>query len=310
MITIHHSTETGLEITERPVKGCWIQVTDPTPDEVKSLPQDWSIPPEFITPSLGRGEISRIERSDEALLILVRIPHFQGAASSIPYVTVPMGIIVTDEWVMTICRHEHKLLHDLPHEHQIDLSTVNATRFVLHLLWSVANSYILHLREIDESVERVEDRLQRSLQNREVLELLRYQKSLVYFTTALQANETMQERLYRSKSLKLEPRDEDLMDDVFTENHQAIGLSEISSNILSQMMDAFASIISNNLNVVMKFLASLAVILVVPTIISSFYGMNVGLPLADHPLVFLILVGLSFVIALVIALILWKRNWL
>jgi magnesium transporter len=240
----------------------------------------------------------------------MRIPHFQSATASIPYVTQPMGIIVTDEWVITICRHEHKLLHDLPHEHQINLSTDKPARFVLHLLWSVANNYILRLRQIDESVERVEDQLQRSLQNREVLELLRYQKSLVHFTTALRANETMQERLHRSKSLKLEPKDEDLLDDVFTENHQAIAMSEIASDILSQMMDAFASIISNNLNVVMKFLALVAVVLVVPTIISSFYGMNVGLPLADHPLAFLVLVGLSILISCMIGLILWKKHWL
>ncbi|MBK8024749.1 MAG: magnesium transporter CorA family protein [Chloroflexi bacterium] len=133
---------------------------------------------------------------------------------------------------------------------------------------------------------------------------------MVHFTTALRANETMQERLHRSKSLKLEPKDEDLLDDVFTENHQAIAMSEIASDILSQMMDAFASIISNNLNVVMKFLALVAVVLVVPTIISSFYGMNVGLPLADHPLAFPALVGLSILISSMIGLILWKKHWL
>ncbi|MBK8024748.1 MAG: hypothetical protein IPK19_25825 [Chloroflexi bacterium] len=151
MITVHRSTEAGLEIVERPMKGCWIEVTNPTPDEVRSLPQALSIPPDFIAASLSRDEISRIENEDNALLILTRIPHFQSAAASIPYMTQPMGIIVTDEWVITICRHEHKLLHDLPHEHQVNLSTDKPSRFVLHLLWSVANNYILHLRQIDEA---------------------------------------------------------------------------------------------------------------------------------------------------------------
>jgi hypothetical protein len=167
-----------------------------------------------------------------------------------------MGIIFTGDRVVTICRYKHNLLRDLPHEHQTDLSTAKPARFVLHLLWSITNNYLIHLSEIKKIVEDIEDRLQRSLQNREVLQLLHYQKSLVYFTTALRANETMLERLQRGEFLKMERRDADLLDNVFTENRQAIVMIEIARDILSQMMDAFASIISNNLNVVMKFLAA------------------------------------------------------
>jgi magnesium transporter len=204
----------------------------------------------------------------------------------VPYVTSPIGFIVTDERVVTICRHEHELLLHLPHEHQTDLSTAKPTRFVLHLLWSAANSYLRHLNEINKVVEKLEEGVEHSLQNREVLALLRYQKSLLHFTTALRANETMLERLKRSEFLKLGRNDADLLDDVFTETHQAIGMSEIASDILSQMMDAFATIISNNLNVVMKFLAAITVILIVPTIIGTFYGMNLHLPLEDRRLPF------------------------
>jgi len=143
-----------------------------------------------------------------------------------------------------------------------------------------------------------------------VLQLLRYQKSLVYFTTALRANETMLERLQRGEFLKMERRDADLLDDVFTENRQAIVMIEIARDILSQMMDAFASIISNNLNVVMKFLAAVTIILVVPTIIGTFYGMNIRLPLENHPSAFPVLVGLSILSALIVGLIFWKKNWL
>jgi magnesium transporter len=310
MITIYRYTEAGLETIKHPVKGCWIEVTDPTPDETRNLPQELNLPRDFVTYSLDPDEIPFIEKVDEALFILVRIPHFQSAIAKIPYVTLPLGLIVTNEWVVTICRYEHDLLRHLPHEHQADLSPLKPARFVLHLLWSVANNYLHHLNEINKIVEEIEDRLQRSLQNREVLELLRYQKSLVYFTTALRAHETMLERLRRGKFLEIERQDEDLLDDVLTENRQAMGVSQIASDILSQMMDAFASIISNNLNVVMKFLASITVILIVPTIIGTFYGMNVRLPLEDHPSVFLVLVGLSILSSLIVGLIFWKKNWL
>ncbi len=310
MITIHRRTAAGLETVDRPVKGCWIDVIDPTPAEVESLPQDWGLSPEFAAAALDLDEIPTIAKAEGALLIVVRIPHFQSATAAIPYVTLPLGIIVTEDWVITLCRQPHDLLRELPHEHATDLAAAKPARLVLQLLWRVANRYIHHLNEINRIVEGLEDRLQRSLQNREVLELLRYQKSLVHFTTALRANETMLERLQRSDYLALERKDESLLDDVFTENRQAIGMSEIASDILSQMMDAFASIISNNLNVVMKFLAAVTVILIVPTILSTFFGMNVRLPLADQPAAFWILVGLSVLLSLLVGWIFWKKNWL
>jgi magnesium transporter len=310
MIRIRQSTEAGLEIVEHPVKGCWIDVIHPTADEVTSLPQDLGVPPEFVTAPLKRDDIAHIDMAEDKLYIVVRVPHFRSATANIPYVTIPMGIIVTHEQVVTICRHEHKLLYELSHEHQADLSTAQPSRFVLHLLWSVANNYILYLNEIDKVVEKLEERLQHSLQNREVLELLRYQKTLVHFTTALRANETMLERLRRSGHLEMGKKDEDLLDEVFTENYQAITMSQIASDILSQMMDAFASIISNNLNVVMKFLASVTIILVIPSIIGTLYGMNINLPFGDHPSAFLILVGLSILGSLIVAVIFGKKGWL
>jgi magnesium transporter len=310
MITIRRSTGTDLETIEKPTTGCWIEVTNPSPDEAASLARDLNFPQEFVSFSLDPDEIPIIEKADSAFLILARIPHFQGQSATVPYATVPIGLIVTGEHVVTLCRYEHELLRGLPHEHQADLSTAKPTRFVLHLLWSAANSYLGHLNEINKVVEKLEEGVERSLQNREVLALLRYQKSLLHFTTALRANETMFERLKRCEFLKLGPNDEDLLDDVFTETHQAIGMSEIASDILSQMMDAFATIISNNLNVVMKFLTAMAVILIVPTIIATFYGMNVRLPLEDSPSGFLVVVGLSILSSFVVGFIFRKKNWL
>lgn len=310
MIRIRRGADTGLETIDRPVKGCWIDVIDPDADEAANLPRELNVPAEFVTYSLDPDKISLIEKADDALLVLVRIGRFESPSANIPYETLPLGIIVVGDAVVTICRHDHELLRDLPQEHSSDLSTDHPTRFVLHLLWSVANNYLRHLSDINKIVEELEDRLQRSLQNREVLELLRYQKSLVHFTTALRANETMLERMQRSKLLAMERQDEDLLDDVFTESRQAIGMSETAGEILSQMMDAFASIISNNLNVVMKFLAAVTVILIVPTVIATFYGMNVRLPFGDSPLAFLALIGLSILSSVIVGIVFWKKGWL
>jgi magnesium transporter len=228
----------------------------------------------------------------------------------IPYLVPPMGIIVKNNRVTTICRYDHQLLHNLPYDQAVDLSTAKPAGFVLHLLWSVASNYILQLDRIDQTVEKLESRLQKSLQNREVLELLRYQKCLVHFTTGLHMNETMLERLRKSEALKIEGADRDWLDEVFTEYRQAIGMADVAGNILGQMMDAFASIISNNLNRVMKFMTSMTVILVIPSIIASLYGMNVALPMQNHPQVFLLLLVVSAMLCAGVAYLLWRRDWL
>jgi magnesium transporter len=190
------------------------------------------------------------------------------------------------------------------------LSTAKRNRFVLQLLLSTANRYLSYLREINKIVDTLEDQLQLSLRNKEVLELLKYQKSLVYFTTALRSNELVMERLQKSQMFRQYPDDEDLLEDVLTENQQAIEMVGIANDILSQMMDAFASIISNNLNSVMKFLASITIVMAIPTMVASFYGMNVDLPLAHNGFLdFWMVLGISICIALVVIVLFWRKDW-
>ncbi len=314
MIKIYQSTDSGLEVVERPSQGCWIDVVDPSVEEARKVAEEAGlaadVAKEFVLTALASESIPRAEKADGALCILVRIPHFQGDGARIPYVTLPLGIILTNDAIVTICKHDHDLLRNLDEERKSAFSTHNPRVFVLHFLWGIATCYLAHLSEINQAVDRLEDRLQHALQNREVLELLRYQKSLVYFTTALKTNELMLERLQRVELLGLKADDEDVLDDLVTENHEAMLMAEIASDILSQTMDAFASIISNNLNVVMKFLASITVVLIIPQIIGTFYGMNVGLPIREHPFAFSVLVGLSVVISAVVGFIFWRKKWL
>lgn len=310
VITILKNTERGLEVQENLLNGCWVNVIDPPLDEIARLSQELEVPQDFLTYPLDMDELSRTEKENNATLIILRVPYLVSETADIPYITVPLGIILTDKYVITVCKTQNRVLQELGNgRSKTALSTAKRNRFVLHLLLLTATRYLLYLREINKIVDSVEDKLQKSLRNREVLELLKYEKSLVYFETALKSNELMMERLDRSRMFNTYPEDEDLLDDVLTENQQAIQMVGIANNILSQMMDAFASIISNNLNAVMKFLASITIVMAIPTMVASFYGMNVKLPLFHEMYDFGVVVGLSVVLCVMVTLLFRRKDW-
>ena len=308
MLTIYKTTPEGLQTLGNTANGCWIKATDPNPEEIEQL-KSWGIEPELITYSLDQDEMARVERDEGYTLILLRIPHFQGETHDIPYSTIPMGIIIKDNLIATICRYESHIIHTLTNGKYRKFKTAKRYRFVLYVLLETATRYLSYLREINRAVDHVEDQLQKSTRNRELLQLLKYQKSLVYFTTALHSNEVMMERLQRMRMFNQYDEDEELLEDVITENQQAIQVTNINAEILSGMMDAFASIISNNLNVVMKALAAITIVINVPAIVAAFYGMNVTLPGEDHPLAFLTVFGISVLLSSMAVIIFYKRDW-
>ena len=308
MINIYKSSEAGLISLDEPVEGCWINTTDPTPQELAWM-INLGIPRDYISYPLDIDERSRVERENGELLIVLRAQIFNGKNAEIPYRTIPLGIILTDQYLVTVCKQENSIVQDMVRGRARGLSTPKRHRFILRLLLLTATTYLNYLREITKTVDVLEDQLQLSTRNREVYELLKYQKSLTYFTTALKSNELMMERLQRSSLFKTYPEDDDLLEDVITENQQAIEMTNITSNILSSMMDAFASIISNNLNAVMKILASITIVMSLPTMVASFFGMNVRLPMEENPMAFLSILGLSFLIGLSAVYFFWKRDW-
>ncbi|OGO75879.1 MAG: magnesium transporter [Chloroflexi bacterium RIFOXYC12_FULL_59_14] len=311
MINFYKTSEGGLTKLESPVTGSWINVADPTPEEIAYLTEEIEIFPDLINYSLDLDEMPRIERDEDEghTFILLRIPHFQGENVDVPYATIPLGIILVDGVVVTVCRHETDILKPLLNGKYRGLKTGKRYRFVLYLFLETALRYLSHLRDINKATESLEDQLQKSTRNREVLGLLKYQKSLTYFATALRSNEVMMERVQRMKLFNQYEEDADLLEDVITENQQAIQMTGIATEILSGMMDAFASIISNNLNGVMKGLAALTIILNLPTIVASFYGMNVKLPGEEHPLAFLTVLGLAVGLTAIATFIFYKRDW-
>jgi magnesium transporter len=286
-----------------------VHAINPTPEEIAQLEHETGAPIDFITPALDIDERARTDKENGVTLIVLRIPYFQGADADVPYTTMPLGIVLTEQHVMTVCRNENGVMHELLGGRVRGLSTAKRNRFVLHLLLIIAQKYLQYLRQINKAVDALEDQLQRSQKNRELLQLLQHQKSLVYFTTALKSNELVLQRLQRSRLFDMYPDDTDLLEDALTETQQAIEMTNISGNILSQMMDAFASIISNNLNVVMKFLASITIVLSIPTIVASFYGMNVDLPMQNHPLAFAITLAVALGIAFLVVIVFWRKDW-
>ena len=307
MLTIYKTTEEGLETLDSMANGTWVKVVDPTPEEIEKL-VNWGIDVDYVNYSLDFDEMARLERDEDYTFILVRIPHRQ-PDSDIPYITIPLGIMIRGNTIVTICRYDKEMFKVLANGKYRLLKTSKRYRFALYIFLETATRYLTHLREINRMTEAIEDQLQKSTRNREVLELLKYQKSLTYFATALRSNEVMFERVQRTQIFNYYEDDQDLLEDVLTENQQAIQMTNINTEILSSMMDAFASIISNNLNSVMKALAAITIIINVPAVVAAFYGMNVELPGESHPLAFLMVFGISLTLTALATFIFYKRDW-
>lgn len=307
MLQIYKTTENGLETIETMANGAWVNTIDPTAEEMEKL-VNWGMEMDYINYCLDQDEMPRLERDEDYTFILLRIPIHQ-PDSDIPYNTVPLGIMILGNKIITVCRYDSDIFKPLTNGKHRQLKTGKRYRLALYIFLETAARYLHLLREITRAIELVEDRLQRSTQNRELLELLKYQKSLTYFATALRSNEVMMERVQRTQLFNYYEEDQDLLEDVLTENQQAIQMTNINTEILASMMDAFASIISNNLNVVLKALAALTIIFNVPTIVASFYGMNVALPGEGHPSAFLSVLGLALGLTAVATYIFYKRDW-
>ncbi|MGQ9608942.1 MAG: magnesium transporter CorA family protein [bacterium] len=289
-------------------KDSWINVTAPSEDEIRTLSQDLNIPVDFLTSPLDVDERPRIETEDKNTLVIIRTPHFD-KDNDIQFTTVPLGIIFADNILLTVCGSKNDVLQAFINGRIRGWSTSKRSQFLLRIFSRTALIYLDYLKQINKQTSEVEDRLEKSMKNEELIELLNFEKSLVYFTTSLRANELVMERLQKTEMIKMYPDDMDLLEDVIIENRQAIEMANIHSNILSGMMDAFASVISNNLNVVMKFLTSVTILLNIPVLVASIYGMNVKLPLQDWSHAFAFTMAVSFAISILGVIVFAKRKW-
>jgi len=292
-------------------EGCWVAMIDPTATEILEIANEYGIEQDDLRAPLDEEERSRIMVEDNYTMILVDIPVIEERNEKDWYGTIPMSIVITDDIIFTVCLEDTPILSAFMDGRVRNFYTYKKTRFILQILYRNATMYLHYLRIIDKKSEVVEKKLHGSTRNQELIELLELEKSLVYFTTSLRSNEVVLEKLLKTESIKRYPEDEELLEDVIIENKQAIEMANIYSGILSGMMDAFASVISNNLNIVMKFLATVTIVMSIPTMIFSAYGMNVnaaGMPFAGSPWGFLIVILGSLILSLIVALIFSKKD--
>lgn len=313
MLEIFKTAENGdFTRLENIEKDCWVSLTAPSPKELEEAAGMTGVELDALRAALDEEEKARIELEDNYHLILVDSPEIEtelvDEVERKRYTTMPLAIITAKDIVITVTLRETPILQYFKTGKIKDFFTYKKTRFIMQVFYKVATVFLQYLRVINRESDRLEDKLKESQRNLEIMEMHELEKALVYFTTAIRSNETVFEKLLRTEKVKRYPEDEDLLEDVIIENRQALEMANIYSGILNSTMDTFSSILSNNLNNVMKALATLTIVLSIPTMIASFYGMNVPLPGQNQPYGFLFVLGGALLIASIIAIIFRKKD--
>ena len=315
MIKIYNTdivTDKFEEINEyRP--GSWVDMINPSEEEIKTVCSNLNIQEDFIRYSLDSEEKARIdyEEDDDTVLFIMDVPILEQVENHEIYTTMPFGmIVVRDDFIITVSLKELDILKDFTINKVKGFATYMKSRFILQVMYKNSSSYLNYLKLINRETEITENRLKTSMKNKELLKLLDLEKSLVYFITSLRANEAVMERTIKIKNIKLYEDDEDILEDAIIENKQAIEMSKIYKDILDSTMDAYSSIISNTLNEVMKLLTSITIIISIPTLIASLWGMNVEVPFEIEKYGFWILCGIAFVVTAVTIVLLNKKGLL
>jgi magnesium transporter len=309
MIKIFKTFGGYIEIKE-PQESCWVNVINPSQVEIEKLAKDNNIPLELITDALDQDERPRIEFEDDWTYIILRIP-FEVKNNGVPYNTMPLGIIIKENLTITVCLQENEVLPigqpNILREQYTHIS--DSINFVLRLFLRSGNIYSKYLKQINQMTDLIEQDLEKSIKNKELNKLLKMEKCLVYFITSIKANEIVLARLRNSRKITTEIN-EDLLEDAIIENKQALEMAQIYSDIQSGMMDAFASVISNNLNIVMKQLTLISIILMIPTLIASLFGMNVPVPFGNSEWAFPLIISISLTLSLLVVIRFRRSHWI
>lgn len=294
-------------------RGTWINMVSPTEEEITYICNELKIKEDFIRYPLDYEEKARIdvEEDDNTILFIVDVPILERNNNTEMYTTMPLGmIVVRDDYFITVSLAHNRVIEHFEKNKMKNFATFKKTRFILQILYQNASLFLNLLKQINKETEIAESTLKNSMKNKELLKLLTLEKSSVYFTTSLRSNELVMEKTMRGRIIKLYDEDEDILEDAIIENKQAIEMSKIYSDILNGTMDAYASIISNNLNGVMKFLTSITIIISIPTLIASFLGMNVPVPMQNNPYGFVVISIISIIVGIIALVWLNKKGML
>ena len=305
MVSYYKTVANRLIEIDSIINGCWVSVVDPTAQERKMLIEEYGLDSDFLKSSLDEEESSRVEQEEKQTLIIVdtAVSEVQKYYTLIFY-TMPLGIIITEHHVFTISLRENKVIDDVVNGRVRNIQTQFRTQFVLRLMMNITSSFLIYLKQIDKTSSVMQRKLHGAMKNHELIQMLELEKSLIYFSTSLKSNDVTMNKILRGRVVKLYEEDQDLLEDVLIELKQAQEMASIYSSILSGVVDAFGSVISNNLNIVMWNLTRITIILAIPTMVFSFYGMNtLDLPFAEHTWAPTLI---SLIATLLVALILFK----
>ncbi|HBC7870508.1 TPA: magnesium transporter CorA family protein [Staphylococcus aureus] len=312
MITsFRHSEDIDKHIIKTPLDhtASWINVVEPDREEIENLMEQYNIPEDFIRDPLDSEESSRIEYDEDTgySLIIIDLPIVNSTNRSVlSFVTIPLGIIIGNGIIVTVCDAENEFLENLPKR---DINLKFHSRFALEILTTISDHYNRNLRLLNKSRIRIEKELKNNITNKQLFKLMEVEKSLVYFLAALKGNDTIIKKLFRLPAIKRFEEDEELLEDLIIENNQAIETTELHQRILESITTSYASLLSNDMNTIMKTLTLFTVLLTLPTLVFSFFGMNVPLPIDDHSYIsWIIVVGISLILVVIVSIFLWRKQ--
>lgn len=313
MIKLYKTEQKIISEIDSYESDAWIQLTKPTVEESRFIAEKFDIDLADVRAALDDEESSRVEVEKNYTLILVDIPSIEIRNDREAYTTIPLGIILLDQYIITVCAEETPVLEAFVERKVRDISTKKRMRLMYQILYRNCMTYQYYLRVMDRRRIIIEQRIQEETEDADLIDLHELESNLVYFATSLRANGVVLDKLTRYSSIKQYPEDRELLDDVVVENKQAIEMTNIYRDIINGTRELMTTIINNRLNNVMKFLAAITIVMAIPTIISGIYGMNVSakwMPLANTPYGFEIVCGIILLVSILIALILKKKKML
>lgn len=298
MMTIYKWENGGLKETREFSSSCWVNLVEPTTTELESVLTFSSVPRDFLTDPLDAGERPRFDHEDGVSLLIVHVPmQDRDAEGVVPYCTVPLGIILVNKSVITVCSAKTPVTTAFLDQIRRVCPPSDTYRFAFRLLWHAGVLFLRYINEIHSRTVVLEDELHESISNEVLLKLFQIEKTFVYFTTSLKADTIALARANTARQLTLSEDDRDYLEDAMVEYQQALETATIHANILNGTLDTFASLINNNLNNVMKYLTAATILLAAPTLIASIYGMNITLPFQQNAHAFAIVMGISGLLA-------------
>ncbi len=316
MIDIYKKIDGQIEKVDNPEQDCWINIYPPfNHKNLEDICSKLDVPIDFLQDSLDIDERSRFEVEDDVKLIVLNTPIINESeleeGNEAIYITIPVGIILLKNMILTISSFENPVIESFLNKRVKNFDPTNRSHFILQIFDRSVYYFLHYLKQINNRRHIIEEELITSSRNKELTQLLTIQKSLVYFVTTLKSNELVMMKIHRIDFLGIKENEDlsDLLEDAIIDNSQALEMSNVYTNILNGTMDAFASLISNNLNMVMRRLTSVTIVLMVPTLVASFYGMNVDLPMQDKPLAFMFTLMLSASLSFLLIWIFMRKHW-